>query len=245
MNTLKDVKRADALNRQCKWQEELEGIIRASIRASLSSSSADIFEDLMLRFQAYYDRPLNNMTVLKKCTKQESGQLWEHFCLMYLHAKGYGQAWLIGDLPDEILEELNLTRKDYGIDIVVKHQNGYFAVQAKWRSNPHKKKHISLTWHQLSTFYALCARTGPWLKYIVMTNCDSVRRVGKKWKMDQTIAKAGFKGCKREVWALLAGLGKGHVLTDTPEEEVKVQPSQDELRMLRIKALAMREPRGN
>jgi hypothetical protein len=151
------------------------------------------------------------MAQLKRCTKQESGLLWEQFCVMWLRAKGYGECWMIGDTPEEVLKELNLSRRDFGIDIVVKHENGYFAVQAKWRSGKPGKK-TALTWNQLSTFYALCARSGPWLKYIVMTNCDSVRRLGKKWKMDQTIVKAGFRGCKREVWQSIAGLSVGYSL---------------------------------
>ena len=32
----------------------------------------------------------------------------------------------------------------------------------------------------VSTFYGLCARTGPYYRYIVMTTADYVRRVGHK-----------------------------------------------------------------
>lgn len=159
------------------------------------------------------------MSQLKKRTKNESGFIWEHFCLMYLKSKGYGECWLISDTPEEILKKLNLSRMDMGIDIVIKHKNGFFAVQAKWRSNKKNTSKISLTWNKLSTFYALCARSGHWLKYIVITNCDYVRRQGRKSKMDQTIAKGSFLGCKRESWIKMAGIGEGksvgNKLTDT------------------------------
>jgi hypothetical protein len=128
---------------------------------------------------------------------------------MYLRAKGYGECWLLAETPIEILEKLNLSRVDMGIDIIIKHKNGFFAVQAKWRSNKRKTSKISLTWNKLATFYALCARTGPWLKFIVITNCDYVRRQGKKYKMDQTIAKGSFLSCKRDAWIKMASMEEG------------------------------------
>ena len=159
------------------------------------------------------------MTTLKKRTKNESGFVWEHFCLMYLKSKGYGECWLISEVPVDILDKLNLSRMDMGIDIIIKHDNGFFAVQAKWRSNKNKKSKISLTWNKLSTFYALCARTGPWLKYIVITNCDFVRRQGKKFKMDQTIAKGSFLSCKRDTWINMCGMKEGYKISEIKQSE--------------------------
>jgi hypothetical protein len=119
------------------------------------------------------------------------------------------------DVPHEILDKLKMSRVDMGIDIIIQHENGFFAVQAKWRSNKKKSEKKSLTWNSLSTFYALCARTGPWLKYIVITNCDYVRRQGKKFKMDQTIAKGSFVACKRDAWFKTAGMKTGSTLSSS------------------------------
>ena len=202
--TIKDIKKQKYTEPKCKWDSKIEDEIKKYISSSLSKSD-NIFENISEYFQAFYDRPCNNMISLKKRTRNELGFIWEHFCLMYLRAKGYGECWLISEVPSDILEKLNLSRMDMGIDIVIKHDNGFFAVQAKWRTNKNKKLTMSLTWNKLSTFYALCARSGPWLKFIVMTNCDFVRRQGRKNKMDQTIAKGSFLSCKRDIWNNMCG----------------------------------------
>ena len=218
IKSLKDVKKRD---RKCSWDPIIEKEIQLYIRRSLSRSEDNIFDKISINFQSFYDRSCSNMTQLKKRSKNESGFIWEHFCLMYLKAKGYGECWLLADTPKEILDKLNLRRRDMGIDIIIKHKNGFFAVQAKWRSNRRKSSKIALTWNKLSTFYALCARTGPWLKYIVITNCDYVRREGKKCKMDQTIAKGSFRGCKREYWVKMADIKEGVELGENKNENIE------------------------
>jgi len=62
-----------------------------------------------------------------------------------------------------------------------------------------------LNWNTLSTFYALCARTGPWASLIVMTTCDSVRRQGKKTSSDKTYAYKGWCSVPRTLWLRMAG----------------------------------------
>ena len=222
ITSLKDVKKQDYKDPKCKWDPKIEDEIKKYIRRALSKSDVNIFEDISDYFQTYYDRPCNNMTTLKKRTKNESGFVWEHFCLMYLKSKGYGECWLISEVPVDILNKLNLSRMDMGIDIIIKHNNGFFAVQAKWRSNKNKKSKISLTWNKLSTFYALCARTGPWLKYIVITNCDFVRRQGKKFKMDQTIAKGSFISCKRDIWVDMCGMKQGNKMVELKKSSIDI-----------------------
>lgn len=206
ITSIKDVNKKLYKEPKCKWDPNIEAEICKYIRLALSKGDCNIFENISDYFQTFYDRSCTNMTQLKKRTKNESGFVWEHFCLMYLRSKGYGDCWLLADTPDDILQKLNLSRVDMGIDIIIKHQNGFFAVQAKWRSNRKKANKISLTWNKLSTFYALCARTGPWLKFIVITNCDYVRRQGKKYKMDQTIAKGSFIQCKKDVWKKMCNI---------------------------------------
>lgn len=231
ITTIRDVKRQDYKKPHGKWNSQLEDEITRSIRAVLSTNQ-NCFDTLNERFESYYALPCSNIAQFEKRTKKAKGDLWEHFCLMYLKRKGYGECWLIGDTPSEVLEKLNLKSADMGIDIVVKHQNGFFAIQSKYRTNPHQKKTLSLSWNQLSTFYALCARSGPWLKYIVMTNCDYVRRIGKKWKYDQTIAKKSFQSeklCPRAFWQSMAGLSQGYSLIDEKEESSDHESSEHEL----------------
>lgn len=230
IHSISETKREERISgTQIKWKKSIEDEIRIAIRSALSSASqtSDIFPNIVEKFEIFYARPSANMVALRKSTRHEKGQFFEHFCLMYLQAKNYGEAWLLGDVPDDILEELGLTRKDNGIDIVVKHTNGYFAVQAKWRSNPHKRTRIQLGWGKLATFFALAARTGPYLKHIVMTNCHSIKRNGNRtWKMDQTIARAGFEKCSREFWQSMAGLGSGYSLKSEIESENQVEDDE-------------------
>jgi len=234
ITTVNDIKRKEYKTPKCQWDPNLEYEIKKYIRSALSKSEGNIFENISDCFQTFYNRPCDNMIELKKRTRNESGFIWEHFCVMYLRAKGYGECWLLADTPQEILDKLGLSRVDMGIDIIIKHNNGYFAVQAKWRSNNRKVSKMSLTWNQLSTFYALCARTGPWLKYIVITNCDYVRRQGKKFKMDQTIAKGSFMGCKRDIWCKMSG-SEGNTCNNTISIQNKNnQPLREKTRQNRM-----------
>ena len=56
-----------------------------------------------------------------------------------------------------------------------------------------------LTWKELSTFYALCLKTGPWERYVVMTNCDYTRQAVKTEK-DLIICKKKLQGITKEEW---------------------------------------------
>ena len=79
-----------------------------------------------------------------------------------------------------------------GIDIVCMSKGKYTAVQCKYKKHTSIKKNI-VTWKQLSTFYALVLRTGPWEKYVVMTNCEYVRHMGKKTPKDLSICLRTFR----------------------------------------------------
>jgi tetrahydromethanopterin S-methyltransferase subunit G len=62
----------------------------------------------------------------------------------------------------------------------------YYAIQSKFRKR-NKYRKTTVSWKELSTFYALCERTGPYDKYIVFTTADYVNRIGKKTEKDITI----------------------------------------------------------
>ena len=57
---------------------------------------------------------------------------------------------------------------------------------ANIKKHTSKKKNI-LSWKSLSTFYALCLRSGPWSKYIIMTNCIYTNHQGIKTEKDLSI----------------------------------------------------------
>jgi hypothetical protein len=90
-----------------------------------------------------------------------------------------------------------------GIDIVVEHEGRYMAVQCKYKKHTERKNSVS--WTALSTFYALCLRTGPWDKYIVMTNCDYTRHEGKKTEKDMSLCLGTFRGISKEGWLKMCG----------------------------------------
>ena len=62
-----------------------------------------------------------------------------------------------------------------------------------------------VSWQELSTFYALCSRTGPWCKQIVMTTASSVRHQGQKTPQDFTYAYQGFCGRPLSLWSTMVG----------------------------------------
>lgn len=98
----------------------------------------------------------------------------------------YDTVWLLSEVPDDTLSHLGLKRQDLGIDLIGVKNGDYHAIQVKYRKKTGKKR--ILTWKQLSTFYALCLRTGPWSRYVVMTNCDYIRSVSKRTEKATTVA---------------------------------------------------------
>lgn len=138
--------------------------------------------------------------------KKVRGDVFEDFCVKYLkHVRKLTNVWLLKDVPEELLTKLSLKRPDVGIDIIAEHQNKYYAVQCKYKKHVSHKKNV-VTWKQLSTFYALVLRTGPWAQYIVMTNCDYCRHMGKKTAKDVSICLKTFQNITQEQWVQMCQL---------------------------------------
>lgn len=96
------------------------------------------------------------------------GRVWEAFSAIWLRAcwPGASDVWLLRDVPaDEAMACGIVTSRDVGIDIVVKANGRYVAVQAKYRGGRRK-----VPWKDLSTFESLCHRSGPWAARVVLTN---------------------------------------------------------------------------
>jgi hypothetical protein len=222
--------------------------IQSWITLSLSSDKDDvpIFERVALRMQTRYEQPCASVGELKRrCTKSK-GDYFEHLALLYFqHVYGAQQVWLLADLPDELRTRLGLNSNDVGIDIIVQEPDSgddkstkYSAVQCKYRhQKPNARRKMSVTWKQLSTFYGLCQRTGPWSRWTVFTSADSVSRKGRKCEKDYTVAYQRLCTLPKSEWMKMANW-KGCKMTDqvngTTVESKQTTPTLEELRQRRL-----------
>ena len=102
----------------------------------------------------------------------------------------------------------------------------FVAIQCKYRENATK----TVSWSSMCTFVGWCARTGPWERHIVMTNCRGVTRRIQRSEKDWSICRGTFRATKRWHWIKMIS---------RPEEQVPEPPSAtinlDELRELRLR----------
>jgi predicted helicase len=194
-------------------------------------SPANLFDEFIIECQKWYEQPAHTFTEMRtRANKKIRGDIFEEFSLLYLkNVKGYTNVWRLEDVPAEILETLSLKRPDMGIDIICEKEGKYSAVQCKYKKHTGYKSKTIVTWAQLSTFYALCMRTGPWDKYIITTNSDYVRHMGKKTPKDLSICQKTFQNITKEEWIRMCGI-EGNAVAP----EVKKQPTPEELRALRL-----------
>ena len=203
-------------------------------------SPTNLFDEFILECQKWYSQPAHSLVEMRKRdNKKIRGDIFEEFSVLYLkHVKSYEQVWRLPDVPEEILLKLSLKRRDMGIDILCENNGMYTAVQCKY-----KKRGSAVTWKELSTFYALCLRTGPWQKYIVMTNCKFVTHMGKKTEKDLSICSGTFRGITSEDWIKMCNV-TGQTLANIPESnetnintqlpENNIENEKDKLRRLRL-----------
>jgi len=170
-------------------------------------SPSNLFDQFILECQNYYEKPAHSLLEIKqRDNKKIKGDIFEEFCVLYLkYIKKYNNVWLLKDVPEDILIKLKMKRQDMGIDIIIEDQNIYNAVQCKYKKKYGFKKNI-LSWKQLSTFYALCFRTGPFDKYIIMTNCDYTRHQGIKNVKDLSICLKTFQNIDTENWLKMCNI---------------------------------------
>jgi len=165
----------------------------------------------------------------------DKGRLWEELCVRYLRAKGYDEVWTLTTLPVAVRTTLSLppNRRDMGIDLIARRGTVYSAVQCKYRKrHPEGRRRVTLraavtssstgiaslaiprqvviasnrlNWRELATFYALCATTGTWAQYIVMTTATSINHQGRRDAKRKTYAFGSFESITRSVWAEMAG----------------------------------------
>lgn len=192
--------------------DRVQQLISKAYTRSLEGNK-NIFDLFVEECQGYYDTPVHTLQDLRlKQSTKLKGDIWEDYCVLYLQrVKGMKQVWRLCDVPSDILLTLGLKRQDMGIDIVAQNDKGYYAVQCKYKKRNASRKYTVVGWKELSTFYSLCARSGPWVKHVVMTTCNYVRHQGKKNEKDKSICLKSFQGITKEQWCSLSGF-KGKVL---------------------------------
>jgi hypothetical protein len=195
-------------------------------------SPTNLFDEFILECQKWYEMPAHSFSEMRmRDNKKIRGDIFEEFCVLYLkyanaNANGYKNVWLLKDVPDAILDKLILKRRDMGIDIIVETSDEkYLAVQCKYKKHTGCKLNI-LSWRALSTFYALCLRTGPWDKYIIMTNCVYTRHQGKKTSQDVSYCLKTLQNITKDEWLRMCNVSGAKIGLDMKqvviEEKVKV-----------------------
>ena len=210
------------------------------LQAIYFKNSTNLFDEFIIECQKFYEIPAHSLAEIKaRENKKIRGDIFEEFCILYLkYVKKYQNAWRLENVPEDILTKLSLKRRDMGIDLIVENNGIFSAVQCKYKK-PYGYKKTSITWKALSTFYALCMRSGPWDKYIVMTNCDYARHVGKKTEKDLSICIGTFRNISSSDWINMCQLvGQKLESTSNSEDNVvttKTKPlSPEELRLKRL-----------
>lgn len=198
--------------------------LQSLLHTILLRSPVSLFDEFTVECQKWYEQPAHSFVEMRmRDNKKTRGDIFEEFCVLYLkHVKQIKNVWRLSDTPLNVLESLGLGTKDMGIDLIGEMDGKYYAIQCKYKKHTTIRKNV-LSWKSLSTFYALCLRTGPWEKYIVMTNCEYARHVGKKGPKDLSICLKRLKSITKEQWTLMCELEGESVSTQkskqlTPEE---------------------------
>lgn len=180
-------------------------------------SPQNLFDEFMDECNKFYEAPVHSFSEMRRRdNKKLRGDIFEEFCALYMkHIKKYDNVYLLKKLPENIRTQLGLSTRDMGIDLVVEKNGEYSAVQCKYRKRD--KYRNMITWKTLSTFYALCLRTGPWVKYIVFTNCDYVTHQGKKNSNDLSICIQTLRSITQNQWLSMCNL-TSHTLKDTSSD---------------------------
>lgn len=196
----------------------------------------NLWDEFEAACRTFYDAPAHSFTDMRtRDNKKIRGDMFEDFCVQYLkHVKGYDNVWLLEDVPEELLVKLGMQRRDVGIDLVAEKGGRYSAIQCKYKKQEATKTKI-VTWKALSTFYALCMRTGPWDKYIVMTNCAYVRHMGKKTPKDLSYCLGTLRKTSKEDWLKMCGeAGIGYIMSEAAAPP-PAKLTEEEVRLARLK----------
>jgi hypothetical protein len=181
--------------------EQAKQTIRELITKNIQTEN-NKFDCLMQEIENYIEGgTAHNMIELKEKAnnKKKKGDLFEAFCFLYLEiVLNHEQVWFYKDFPKELKDQFHLTKNDFGIDLLSKKGDHYYAVQCKYKKPQDKVQIIS--WRALSTFYAMVVKTGPWLKHITMTNVNGCKHIGQKTEKDWSICIGTFRKIDHFMW---------------------------------------------
>jgi len=187
-----------------------------------ANANKNKFDVLMLDIENYIEGGVaHNMAQLKEKAnnKKKKGDLFESFCYLYLkHILEHDEVWLYKGFPKELKEKFHLTKNDYGIDLISKKGDGYYAIQCKYRRPQDKSQVIS--WKSLSTFYAMVAKSGPWVKHITMTNVNGCRHIGEKTDKDLSICIGTFRNINPFSWLKMCNGAQTTAPIQLPDREL-------------------------
>lgn len=205
---------------------------KKSVLRLLSQSDINIFDELMKDVNSYATRKVDNITDMRhKACKKHIGDIWEQICKDWLETQDcYSHVYYLSEWKEysnSLPSSYQLGKQDIGIDLVAQLKNGnYVAIQCKYRKSGY------VTWNTLSTFVGLCERSGPWEKYIVMTNAKGITRKMRKSDKDKYICLNVFKKTTREQWMKMCGIYRENKLANENVVEEKV--NLDDVRQARI-----------
>ena len=133
------------------------------------------------------------------------GDAWEDFSCLFIEKMLGWKVFKLKDCDESLLKNLSLKKRDVGIDLIAITDEKYIAIQCKYR-----KKYQKLSWRDISTFDALCSRTGPWYKQVVITTSYWLHREGKWTEKDIFIGKKKFESLTKFDWLKLSNLDSGN-----------------------------------
>jgi len=181
-----------------------------------NNSTNNKFDILMREIENYIEGgTAHNMAELKEKAnnKKKKGDLFEAFCFLYLEiVLQHEQVWFYKDFPKELKDQFHLTKNDYGIDLLSKKGDHYYAIQCKYKKPQDKVQIIS--WRALSTFYAIVVKTGPWLKHITMTNVNGCKHIGQKTEKDWSICIGTFRKIDHFMWLKMSNIEESEVVIE-------------------------------
>ena len=98
-------------------------------------SLENTFDEFIKQATSFYEMPAHTLQEMRaRQNTKARGDIFEEFCAIYLkHVCGYENVWLLADVPEDILTQLSMKRKDMGIDIVVQDKGSFYAVQCKYK----------------------------------------------------------------------------------------------------------------
>lgn len=227
----------------------------------IDNPCASLFDKFIKEILSYHDTPANTLSELNRKFRRNKfkGPLFEEFSKKYF--KYLYQAdfiWLLSEIPADVLKDLNLTRRDFGIDLVMKKNGKFYPIQCKLKSpkklsrEKEKKYHyLNVTWKDLSTFYALCNRTGPeggWEKLIVFTNTQYINRKGRKDDNDKSICYGTLNKLREEDFKKLLGekednKNTGQYVNNYNNININVLLNEEEIRKKRLEFFYLKDKR--